>query len=537
MSKMRGLASGHAGPGRRGRRSRRAVTAAMAVVAVAAVAAVAAPAVSSAAASRTAGVAAAGPRVPVLHWHSCAGGGFQCATAQVPLDYQQPLGQTIDIAVMRHLASDPRRRLGSLFFNQGGPAPQNDSFPRAYLGLPVPVRARYDIISFDMRGFGQSTTISCFPTQKAENKFLANLPIFPVGHRQQQAWERTTAAFDARCARSNGALLAHDSTADSARDMDLLRQAVGDPVLNYYGESYGTGLGAIYANLFPTRTGHMVFDGNIDPREWTQHGGLPGHLRSRTDVSDARTMAAFLDFCGKASTSACAFSAGTPAGTTAKWNELLRRLLRHPAAAGNPLQVFTYADIVAAFPEYQVSSWPVDAAALQQLWVNWPHRIPRGTPKFQPLAGVRLEQIFGTVCSDVPSPRNPAAYVKAARVATARSGAFGPLFAWQYEPCARWPREATTDRYPGPWNRPTASTILVMGNTTDPATPYHDSVTMAHDLAHARLLTVHGYDHTEITNPSTCAAGYVTSYLLTGALPPAGTVCQQNATPFGVTGS
>jgi len=507
------------------------------MVAVAAVVAatVAVPTAASAAGS-PAGPRAEGPRIPALHWRSCAGD-LQCATARVPLNYRHPQGRTISIAVMRHLANGPGRRLGSLFFNQGGPAPQNDSFPQAYLALPAQVRARYDIISFDMRGFGQSFTISCFPTQRAENKFLANLPIFPVGHRQQQAWERTTARFDARCAASNGALLAHDSTADTARDMDLLRQAVGDPVLNYYGESYGTGLGAIYANLFPTKTGHMVFDGNIDPREWTQHGGLPGHLRSRTDVSDARTMAAFLRFCGRAGTSACAFSAGTPAGTTAKWNRLLRRLLRHPAAAGHPAQVFTYADVVAELPEYQVSAWPVDAAFLQQLWVNWPHKIPAGTPKFQPLAGVRLEQIISTACSDVPSPRNPAAYVRAARVAAARSGPFGPLFAWQYEPCARWPREAATDHYPGPWNRPTASTILVMGNTTDPATPYHDSVVMAQDLAHARLLTVHGWGHTEITNPSKCAAGYVTSYLLTGALPPAGTACQQDAKPFGTAGS
>ena len=512
----------------RSRWTRRPVT--VSVAAAVTVATMAVPA--AAAGSQAVGARAAGPPVPVLHWRSCASD-FQCATAQVPLNYQDPQGQTINIAMMRHLAAGPGRRLGSLFFNQGGPAPQNDSFAQAYLGLPAAVRARYDVVSFDMRGFGQSTTISCFPTQKAEDKFLGNLPVFPVGHSQQQAWERTTARFDARCAKSDSALLAHDSTEDSARDMDVLRQAVGDPVLNYYGESYGTGLGAIYANLFPTRTGHMVFDGNIDPREWTQHGGLPGHLRARTDVSDAHTMAAFLSFCGRTSTSACAFSAGTPARTTAKWDQLLSRLLRHPAAVGNPLRVFTYADVVAEFPEYQVSSWPFDAAFLQQLWVNWGHRIPRGTPRFQPFAGVRLEQIISTACSDVPSPRNPAAYVKAARVATARSGAFGPLFAWQYEPCARWPRQAATDRFAGPWNAPTASTILLIGNTTDPATPYRDSVIMEQDLAHARLLTVHGWGHTEITNPSTCAAGYVTSYLLTGALPPAGTVCQQDAVPFG----
>jgi pimeloyl-ACP methyl ester carboxylesterase len=512
-----------------------------AMVAVGAAAAVTGPAVAAVAAP--AGVSAATaqapkPRVPVLHWRSCASG-FQCATARVPLNYRHPLGAAIRIAVMRHRASGPGRRLGSLFFNQGGPTDQLDSFPQAYLQLPASVRARYDVVSFDPRGFGFSTAISCFPTQAAENRFLSGMPVFPVGHQQQEAFERTAARFDARCASRNGGLLAHDSTADVARDMNLLRQAVGDPVLNYYGESYGTGLGAIYANLFPARTGRMIFDGNIDPAAWSRNRRLPGWLREQADVGDARTMTAFLDLCGRASASACPFSVGTPARTTAKWNLLLRRLLRHPAAAGSPLRVWTYADVVAEFPEYEFSAWPADAALLQQLWVSSSpgHRIPPGTPRLQPLAGVRLEQIFATVCSDVPSPRNPAAYVRAARVAYARSGGFGLYSAWQFEPCARWPRAAATDHYSGPWNRPTASTILVIGITTDPATPYRDSVAMTRDLARARLLTVRGYGHTVAGNPSACAARYETRYLLTGALPPAGTVCRQDAAPFGGPGS
>lgn len=534
----------------RSRWPRRSVMAA----AVVAVAAAAAPTMASAAtnsagvarsgaATYSAGVARAGaatssgvsgPHVPALHWRTCAGA-FQCATARVPLDYRQPRGKTIRIAVMRHRATGPGRRLGSMFFSQGGPADQLDTFPQAYQQIPAAVRARYDVVSFDPRGFGFSTAISCFPTQSAEDHFLSDLPVFPVGHRQQQSFERITARFDARCARRNGALLAHDSSADSARDMNLLRAAVGDPVLNYYGESYGTGLGAIYANLFPARTGRMIFDGNIDPAAWSRNRRLPGSLRERADVGDAQTMAAFLKFCGQASTKACAFSAGTPARTTARWNELLRRLLRHPAAAGSPLRVWTYADVVAEFPEYQFSAWPVDATFLQQLWVaSAPgHQIPPGTPPLRPLAGVRLEQIIANVCSDIPNPRHLGAYVQAARVATARSGAFGPLFAWQHEPCARWPRDAATDHYAGPWNRPTASTILVVGITTDPATPYRDSVAMARDLARARLLTVDGFGHTVIGNPSTCAARDEVRYLLTGALPPAGTVCQQDATPFG----
>lgn len=127
----------------------------------------------------------------------------------------------------------------------------------------------------------------CFPTLAAEQKFLAGVPLFSVGHQQELAYARTAARFDARCAAHGGSLLDHDTSADVARDMDLLRQAVGHPALNYLGQSYGTGLGAVYANLFPGTVGHMVFDGNLDPVAWTHGSSLPSGLRDRDDVANA----------------------------------------------------------------------------------------------------------------------------------------------------------------------------------------------------------------------------------------------------------
>jgi pimeloyl-ACP methyl ester carboxylesterase len=451
----------------------------------------------------------------------------------VPLDYRQPRGAAISIAVIRHLATDPAHRLGSLFFNSGGPAEQIGPFLDSYPQIPAALRARYDVISFDPRGFGFSSAIRCFPTLAAEHRFLGNLPLFPVGHRQELRWERTAARFDAQCARHGGRLLRHDTSADVARDMDLLRQAVGDKALNYLGQSYGTGLGAVYANLFPARTGHMVFDGNLDPVRWTHGGRLPTPVRSRTDIADAQTMRAFLRLCGRATVSACAFSAGTPAATTARFATLLRRLRRHPATFGNPAQTWTYADVITLFPEFDFSAWPADATVLQQLWLaSAPGHHPKpGVSPVPPLP--RLEQIFAVACADSPNPRDPRAYQAAARLAFARSGGFGLSAAWQDELCARWPRAAAQDRYAGPWNRRTASPILLIGNTVDPSTPYRASVAMSRDLARARLLTVRGYGHTEFTNPSACATRYEVRYLTTGALPPAGTICRQNGTPFG----
>jgi hypothetical protein len=137
------------------------------------------------------------------------------------------------------------------------------------------------------------------------------------------------------------------------------------------------------------------------------------------------------------------------------------------------------------------------------------------------------------LCSDSPNPRNLSAYTADAKLTYARLGGFGLQWLWQTEACAQWPGNGAEDRYTGPWNRPTANTILLLANTGDNDLPYdQDALAMEHDLAHARLLTVQGYGHTEFSNPSTCALNYELAYLQTGALPSAGTSCQENATPF-----
>jgi len=490
-----------------------------------------------------------GPPVPVLSWRSCDGG-FQCATARVPLDYRHPHGLAIRIAVIRHLATGSARPLGSLFVNRGGPAAQIDGLVAHYRLIPAALRARFDIISFDPRGFGHSTAVRCFPTTAAENRFFAGLPAgFPVGADQQSVWEQTFARFGALCAQRNGGLLDHDSTADVARDMDLLRQAVGDPALNYLGLSYGTGLGATYANLFPARVGRLVLDGNLDPVAWTHgNGGLPTDMRLGSDLASAAALKAFLDLCGKAPVAACAFSAGTASATRAKFSTLLHRLREHPVIIGNPPQAYTYASAVGSVPLDDVAAWPGWASLLQQLWTASAaaRRTSAGTQGAGRLASGPLgttappsavysgrEQQLAVFCSDSPNPRDPRAYAAAAQLAYERSGVVGPENAWfSDEQCAGWPSAAGQDRYAGPWNRPTASPILLIGNTGDPRTSYQDSVAMSRDLARARLLTVDGYGHTEFDNPSTCAINHEVRYFLAGTLPPAGTICPQNEAPF-----
>jgi pimeloyl-ACP methyl ester carboxylesterase len=509
---------------------------------------------SPAGAALQAGTAAlAGPAVPALSWTPCDDG-FQCATARVPLDYRHPDGAKISIALVRHLATDPAHRIGSLFVNGGGPGAQLAGFLEAYPFLPAQWRERFDIISFDPRGFGESTAVHCFASNAAEQKFLSALPPFPVGARQDAQWEQTYAKFDALCGERNSrSLLDHDTSADVARDMDLLRQGVGDPVLNYVGVSEGTGLGEIYANLFPGKVGRIILDTALDPVAWTtKDGPLNVDLRWDTDEANAADMAAFLKLCGQAATTACAFSAATPASTQAKWNTLLQRLRKASVAVGG--ETFTYANVISSISSalQTVSGWQQAAGQLQQVWEASQGPAPQAsagaaralavpvadaaTPSAAPATAPAydgVEQGVAQFCTDGPEPHDLAAWAAGAKVAYARSAGFGLNFAWLVEACAQWPGNGTADQYTGPWNRPTANAILVVANTDDAALPYRNSVAAADDLGHARLLSVRGFGHAVLlSNPSTCATNYEDSYLETGALPPSGTVCQQDVTPF-----
>lgn len=205
-----------------------------------------------------------------------------------------------------------------------------------YSSFPAPAGARFDVVSFDPRGVGASTAVQCYPGLADEQQALAGTPAaFPVGRTQEREWIRAYAGFDQACGSRAGELLPHLSTANVARDMDRLRQEVGDERLSYLGVSYGTYLGATYADLFPGRVRALVLDGNIDPVAAATGRGDQGRrlavtLRFGQDLGMARTLRAFLDLCGTADPPACAFSAGSSAATRAKYDELLRGCARTP---------------------------------------------------------------------------------------------------------------------------------------------------------------------------------------------------------------
>jgi pimeloyl-ACP methyl ester carboxylesterase len=491
--------------------------------------------------------------VPRLDWGSCAAEGqgleaFQCTTAVVPLDYDHPKGRQITLALARLPASDPSRRIGSLFLNPGGPGGSGVDFlfgagPFLYSDE---VRARFDLVGFDPRGIIRSTPLRCFDTLEEAEASLAPI-AFPYTREEERVWIQADRTLARACAEHAGPILNHMSTANVARDMDLLRRAVGDRKLTYAGYSYGSYLGTTYANLFPGKVRALVVDGVLDPIAWSTGRGdqartLPFSTRLRSAKGAYQTLQEFLRLCDVGGPN-CAFSQGNP---KRRFDRLARRLLREPAEFTDPTTgetfVVTYNDLIGATLGvlYDPAAWPEWAVVLQAL--------DEQTRPAAAAAGLRalrarlrasfqqedypnfVEGFPGVSCSETHNPSNVGAWSRAARAQDRRFPYFGRPWTWFTSVCQPWPGW-DRDHYDGPWNHTTANPVLVVGNRFDPATPYHGAVTVDRLLPRSRLLSLAGWGHTSLF-VSSCVDAYVSTYFLTTRVPPRGTVCRPDVVPF-----
>ena len=470
---------------------------------------------------------------------------LECATLSVPLDHSRPRDEQLPLTVWRLRATGPGPRLGSLVLLDGAPgaaaALPLEAMARA---LPPALPARFDLVSWQRRGSGprgQPAALHCWPTEQEARAWRNRLPpSLPPTPADQSRWLESWAALASACGRHQAPLLPHLSSADSARDLELLRQALGEPALRLRASGAATLIGATYANLFPRSLGAMVLDGPADPQAWADNGNplaVEGTgLRLEQDLGAGATLIAFLQQCAAAGRPRCGFAASAPGGRAAterRWAELLARLRQGPVRWGNRRlgagEVFS--QLVGRLQSAQVDDqgrggWPAAARFLEALARGRGEAPPAQAPPEEEAP----EQTLATLCGESPQPRQLSAIEALAERVRSRSGPLGPWVAWRDGRCAAWPAAAAP--YSGPWNAPTPVPVLVIGHRFDPVLPFQSALGMARELDRGRLLSVNGYGHTLLRNPSACASRYETAFFLSALLPPPGMVCPPDAPPF-----
>lgn len=463
---------------------------------------------------------------------------LDCGTITVPLDYSDPTGEQIQIHVERLPANgDPAERLGSILTNHGGPGVTGTNFAGTFeRRLGPEVRAQYDIISFSPRGIGLAEPqIHCFTTAEERNAVRGQFNDFPLTRRDMAATLAGSIGYAKACALNGHPFVRHMGTINVARDLDQIRSALGDDQLNYVGLSYGTHIGAVYANLYPDRVGHMVLDGPVDPAGRTGDR-LASKLASAQGVE--AVMNNFLTACAEAGPQLCALAAGdiSPAE---KWQTIHTELRERDAVLPSGATV-TLASLVTSTKN--TLNYRSDYRALAQRLelihqaltqpttpsLDTPQR--RSVTEEPGLPYYQLDGLYAVNCADTDRnlPTGVDEYAALAEEWDTIAGSFGRYWLFNQAACAWWPEPA--ERYTGPWDTPTANTVLVVGNENDPATPYPAAIAMTEQLADARLLTVGGFGHT--SKDSICAQQNIADYLLTGTLPAPDTWCEQDLGPF-----
>lgn len=478
---------------------------------------------------------------PTAAWSKCDKPPLQCATVRVPLDYDHPDGETIAISLIRLPATDPGRRIGSLFVNPGGPGGSGVDTVRieGETLYSQQLRSRFDIVGFDPRGIQRSSGLRCFGSP---NQWGPAVPphAFPMTAAEEAQTAEADRYIDDACEARGSRVLDHMSTANVARDLDVLRNAVGDDKLSYAGYSYGSYLGVTYANLFPDRVRAVMVDAVVDPVAWSTGRGdealtLPFSTRLQSHAGAQATLDEFFRLCDAAGPR-CAFSGGAAARFAALAERARQAPLQVELPGGLKAEL-RYSDLIGLTLNqmYDSMRWRAFAgllAALEQ-------------PASPATAGARLSAFMAkygesryrsyleggpaVACEDSDNPDDYSTWSAAGAQADTASY-FGRLWTWNWSRCAEW-KAFDGDRYMGPFNKRTANPLLVVGMRFDPATRYEGAVTVHDLMPNSSLLTVNGWGHGSPLM-SKCADAAVERYLIELTTPPAGTECNQDADPF-----
>ena len=464
---------------------------------------------------------------------------FSCAVITVPLDYANPKGETISIAVKKRAATGGHSQ-GALFINPGGPGDSGVSFAeRAGNAFSPDLLSAYDIIGFDPRGVGSSTAITCSSdddsssspaepsatgTPSAGSTLSAGTAS---GGESYEEWAESTRQSFQELSKQCGsntepaALLDHVDTVSAARDLDILRALAGQEKLNYLGFSYGTYLASVYAETFPGNTGRMVLDGAIDPSLSLAEQGL-GQAKGFEQA-----LRTYVDYCQ--SSSGCPLSGGTDAGVQ-QIRDLITSANSTPLATGDPNRTVTGADIVTALSEYLYTTeqnWPPLTKALDQA-IN--HRDGSAFAASEEQDSSSKDDGGGAfqavTCLDYPVEGDTTTWAAQYEQAKREAPIFADSAVGMDLVCSVWGHNGT--RKPAQIHARGAAPILVVGTTGDPATPYAWSKSLAEQLDSGQLLTWEGNGHTAYGGDASCVNDAVDAYLISGTMPKKGLTCHGN---------
>lgn len=466
-------------------------------------------------------VDAFGQQQPV--WERC-GDSLECADVYVPLDWDEPAGERITLRLAKHPASDGEP-LGTLFVNPGGPGASGVSYLSGNIDGAVSedLQQDYDVVAWDPRGVGHSTPVHCLPAAEMDEYLFdgSETEGLEIGSDEWiDASVAASAEFGEACAAETGELLGHVDTMSTVRDLDMLRTISGDETLNYLGYSYGTYIGARYADAFPERVGRLVLDGAIDPdatmfdvvREQTR--GFEAALR--TYASDCL------------SRDDCPLSGDVDAAMR-QIGGVLERVESDPIEASDGRVLYPGTMLTAIItPLYSPESWP----ALDQLFAS----VTAGEADtafrladfyYEREGGqypVNKTEAFAAInCLDYANDLDPNRMQAEAAELEVVAPTIGRFQGYGDVGCAEWPFPGAEER--GPVQAEGADPILVVGTTGDPATPYRWAESLTEQLESGVLVTFHGEGHTAY-GKNACVNATVDEYLLQGRVPSADPQCE-----------
>ena len=471
-----------------------------------------------------------------VSWYACAkkgmdeaksgeDTGFSCAKVKVPLDYSNPGGETIEIAVKKRAATGDS--VGSLFINPGGPGGSGiELVDSVGTYFSKNLTGSYDVVGFDPRGVGSSTAIDCLSDSDLDAERAGeNDPATPSATATIERAQKMNTACESKT--GTPGLLDHIDTISAARDLDVLRAVEGQQALTYLGFSYGTYLGATYAELFPANTGRLVLDGAVDPSLSAEDMTL-GQAKA-FEVA----LRAYVQEC-QSSKLSCPLSGDVDSGVS-QIREFLESTKTAPIPTSDPQRPLTYdlaltgvlgamyqtslwSSLTAALTQAMDTSGSRDGSALMVITDAFASRQSDGS-----YSGNSTEALMPVNCLDFPVQGDDASWEQNATAVEEASPTFSAQLLYPDAYCQGWGHESSRKR-----EKITASgaaPILVVGTTGDPATPYAWSEALAEQLETGQLLTWKGNGHTAYGRSNDCVKNAVDTYLLNGTMPDKGLTC------------